>query len=397
MVTSSELCTIVTTEDNSFLVWGSRPVIKSPLGEILEKGGPSNDEHPAKITKRVEVAGLKKCGSNDGMENTVFIDESKSGSNTPNRKRSTKPQPSHTSVTSLSPTSSELFSSQNASRSPPPSGDVSPSKASSSDSIAKASPKGVSNEGSAFKASSRLIGNRSRNPSLNFSEIPHNLVPCANCQLYLKTLNDILLESLDTSRGKVNLLKRESISGTQLSLSHNRRGTSVSTSSIHKEGVILQPTSMDLVGNSGILNLLSVEGITEAKLEGLSCYGSNVLVLIQAQVVDTHAERHGNADNNKWTGHTNELPTFRIGRKLTQRAYRRLVGCLFVFVLYCTVYFDTQIYCISVMTTKCSPLCLQEKFILALSIPPHSVPLHHPPSPSPLPRQPSPPSSSHTR
>ena len=90
----------------------------------------------------------------------------------------------------------------------------------------------------------------------------------------------------------------------------------------------MAPTAMDLVGKSGILNLLSVEGITEAKLEGLSCYGSNVLVLIQAQVVmgatsgeeSRHAERkYVECSKGK------ELPTFRIGRKLTQRKNWRLV------------------------------------------------------------------------
>ena len=91
----------------------------------------------------------------------------------------------------------------------------------------------------------------------------------------------------------------------------------------------MQPTALDLVGNSGILSLLSEEGITEAKLEGLSCYGSNVLVLIQAQVVigtgTEEGEKANTERNNDGTGHSNELPTFRIGRRLTQRTHWRLV------------------------------------------------------------------------
>ena len=153
----------------------------------------------------------------------------------------------------------------------------------------------------------------------------------------------MLVESLDvSSRGKTHQLKRESSSGAQLSVSH-RRGTSTSSSSIHtvtsKEGVILQPTALDLVGNSGILSLLSVEGITEAKLEGLSCYGSNVLVLIQAQIVigtctgkgEGEGEKGSAGRNNNGTGHSNELPTFRIGRRLTQRTQWRLV---YIFVIH---------------------------------------------------------------
>ena len=76
----------------------------------------------------------------------------------------------------------------------------------------------------------------------------------------------------------------------------------------------------------GILSLLSVEGITEAKLEGLSCYGSNVLVLIQAQVVigDTRGDGE-EGEGKRLVSRSKELPTFRIGRKLTHRAHRRLV------------------------------------------------------------------------
>ena len=67
---------------------------------------------------------------------------------------------------------------------------------------------------------------------------------------------------------------------------------------------------------------MSVEGITEAKLEGLSCYGSNVLVLIQAQVVvGTTGSETGERDSEKRvTGKTvRELPTFKIGRRVIQR------------------------------------------------------------------------------
>lgn len=319
MVTSSELCTIVTTKDNSFLVWGSRPVIKTPLGEILEQGEEDSVKSPR----------LQKCGSNDAMDNTVFTDDPNCGPVTPNRKHSTKvPCTTHPSGP-LSPNSD----SRNTSGSQPPSsGEGSPTKASSNDSIAKGSLKSVVSEAVAFKASPRMISNRSRNPSLNFSEIPHSLVPCPDCHQYLKTLSDILFEPpLDISRGKTHPLKRDSTSGTHLGTSHNRRGVTMSGSNVlltGKEGIIMQPTSMDLVGKSGILDLLSMEHIREAKLEGLSCYGSNVIVLIQAQVeIGTRTEEEGGAEK-KWVGHSNELTTFRIGRKLTHRTHWRLVNSI---------------------------------------------------------------------
>ena len=81
---------------------------------------------------------------------------------------------------------------------------------------------------------------------------------------------------------------------------------------------MLRPTPLDLVGKSGVLNLLSVEGIREAHLEGLGCYGSNVVVLIQAMVEERAAEEEEGQEGKK-SGATSDLPTFRIGRKLTHR------------------------------------------------------------------------------
>lgn len=317
MVTSSELCTIVTTSDNSFLVWGSRPVIKTPLGEILEKG----EEGLKKNTP------LHKVASNDTPDNVFSEDKETPG--TPHRKHLTRATQSSVPIPIASRPS---FDSQQ----PPGSSSVegSPAKHRSNDSISKihAPVKNSTSENitHASKGSLQMIGKR--NPSLNFSEVPHTLVPCTDCSQYLKTLSSILCESLDSSsRGKPHPLKRESLSGAHLSTSH-RRGTS--TSSVQqltgRDVIIMHPHPMDLVGKSGILNLLSVEGITAAKLEGLSCYGSNVLVLIQAQVVTATTCTSG--DDSRQTerqsvelSRPKELPTFKIGRKLIQRANLRLV------------------------------------------------------------------------
>lgn len=329
MVTSSELCTIATTDDkkekNLFLVWGARPVVKSPLAEILEQGSPKGED-PAMNSKSMAASHtLVKCGSSDTMENTVFTEGSDSGPNTPQRRSSNLVRSSHSSVPCLSPSSSDLGASyQNMSAPQPQSNEDTPSKTSSNDSIAKSPPKGVSSE-AISKAPPGMITGQGRNPSLNFIDVPHTMTPCSSSPQYLNTLTKLLFESLDASRGKV--LKREGGSSTQLPASHHhpRRGSSLSSFNIQgmsSEGVITRPTPLDLVGKSGILSLLSVEGIKEADLEGLSCYGSNVLVLIQAQVEERAAEEGEEGKGRE--GVTSDTPTFRIGRKLTHRG--RYVG-----------------------------------------------------------------------
>ena len=83
-----------------------------------------------------------------------------------------------------------------------------------------------------------------------------------------------------------------------------------------------------------------MEGITEAKLEGLSCYGSNVLVLIQAQVVmGTRGEGERGEGKKGVDKLSRELPTFKIGRKITQRAQLRSEHvCRTVFLKLCHLY-----------------------------------------------------------
>ena len=46
IVTCSELATMVATENNTFLIWGSRPVIQSPLSCLL-----SNDNKTLQDSK----------------------------------------------------------------------------------------------------------------------------------------------------------------------------------------------------------------------------------------------------------------------------------------------------------------------------------------------------------
>ena len=69
-----------------------------------------------------------------------------------------------------------------------------------------------------------MLGNSSRNPSFDFSDVPHSLVSCSECEQYRGTLSEVLMELLDSSLsavrggggggvGKTQSLKRESTSG----------------------------------------------------------------------------------------------------------------------------------------------------------------------------------------
>lgn len=79
-----------------------------------------------------------------------------------------------------------------------------------------------------------------------------------------------------------------------------RRGPSVSSEGggllgglgTDKEGVILEPTSVDLVGRCGLLSDLSAQGLQHAKLECVSSFAGNLLILIEAKVPEKN-EKEG--------------------------------------------------------------------------------------------------------
>ena len=70
-----------------------------------------------------------------------------------------------------------------------------------------------------------------------------------------------------------------------------RRGTSVSSEAGILEGVITEPTSVDLVGRCGLLSDLSAQGLQQAKLEGVSNFAGNVLILIEAKIPEERSLR----------------------------------------------------------------------------------------------------------
>lgn len=92
----------------------------------------------------------------------------------------------------------------------------------------------------------------------------------------MKTLTQLLVEPKANSRTDVG--------GGGV----GRRGPSISSEGgiglSDKEGVILEPTSVDLVGRCGLLSALSAQGLQQAKLEGVGNFAGNVLILIQAKV-----------------------------------------------------------------------------------------------------------------
>ena len=117
---------------------------------------------------------------------------------------------------------------------------------------------------------------------LNLLDAPHTLIPCGDASRYLSQLSDLLCEAVDTSRTKRGAVKhRESLPGQTKSL---KRGASMSSCDfVNPEGVIIKPTAISLAGRSGILTSLSSQGLRNVKLMGISCFGSNVLVLIEAK------------------------------------------------------------------------------------------------------------------
>ena len=72
--------------------------------------------------------------------------------------------------------------------------------------------------------------------------------------------------------------------GTQTPAKLLRKASSGNVQAPIHEGVILQPTVVDLVNRSGILASLLDQGLRNVKLEGISCFGPNFIALIHAHV-----------------------------------------------------------------------------------------------------------------
>ena len=297
--------------------------------------GVQNDGSTTSPKSPTAVNSLAQGGKSVATETTASTHDRPacSGPETPRKQTSALPRPPSHAPSSSDPAASNqnppLFATPTSSAAAPPNEGGSP-KTSSTDSVFK-SPSRVQSSEALPRPPATMI--HTRTPSMNFSDAPLTLTPCPDSSQYLYTLNQLLIESLDTSRGtKIGPLKRDSAPSTHGPLAPNmRRGSSLSSCNIHSTGepILLNPVSFDLIGRSGVLRLLSAgPRVKEANLEGISCYGNNVLVLIQAQV---EAEGEGEGEGARGEGGEGEgrrereanidVPTFKIGRKLTH--YRR--------------------------------------------------------------------------
>ncbi len=91
-----------------------------------------------------------------------------------------------------------------------------------------------------------------------------------------------------------------------------RRGPSVSSEAGGaQEGIILEPTSVDLVGRCGLLSDLSAQGLQHAKLEGVSNFAGNVLILIEAKIPEEKALKVA----------APKQPLLMMSKRLTQRRH----------------------------------------------------------------------------
>ena len=336
-VTCTELASIVTTEDNSLLVWGSRPIIRSPLMKLLSQHGPRSS---TTLTKTESGSGnlRERSSSLRREESDVFEEE----------------LPRVNSAL-LSPTSFDLGASlQSVSSGHLASNEASPERkpSSSEASTNKTSPKDPSNESLNQSNPKFVVGQVSgskehlrRYSSLNLSDTPHITYPCSSSKDYIEKMNGFLQDisrcaDLERNRslsspvarhrepiGSANQVKEPSVttatSGQQLGakvLSNKRIN---STDLVTMDGVIMRPTSIDLIGRSGLLSTLSVQGMTNAKLEGVSCFGCNVLILIEAQVLLDEGESEGVQQRVPFVSKPSKQPKLVLGRKLTEKSIPR--------------------------------------------------------------------------
>ena len=113
-----------------------------------------------------------------------------------------------------------------------------------------------------------------------FTEIPHSQVICHTSSDYLsviyKTLN-ILQSSKPFSRQTSGVIAQV---GSKL----KKGGSQGSIDAVNADGVVLKPLSINLVETSGILNNLWEQGLQDVKLEEITCFGCNLVVLIYGQI-----------------------------------------------------------------------------------------------------------------
>ena len=196
----------------------------------------------------------------------------------------------------------------------------------SNESLSPSNPKVVSGIASSSKEQLR------RYSSLNLSDTPHIMYPCSSSKDYVDKVNSLLQEmslhaELERNRGVSSPVVRHrdavgSAKGDQpTNLKANKRINS--SELVMMDGIIMRPTSIDLIGRSGLLSALSVQGLTNAKLEGVSCFGCNVLILIEAQVLLDMEAKEGAQQRGSVVSKLAKQPQLKLGRKLTEKGVLR--------------------------------------------------------------------------
>ena len=339
-VTCTELASIVTTEDNSFLVWGSRPIVRSPLSKFLNQHSGSRSS-----TTGADGGGQKeRSNSLRRQESDVFEDLPQVGNTLLSP---TSADPLGSSFQSVS--SGQYLASNEASPERKPSdGSITtnktPPKDPSNESLNQSQPKFAVGAISGVSKDQQATGghlNIRRYSSLNLSDTPHIMYPCSSSKEYMERVNSLLQElnilsdadrnyrgvASPVSRHKEMSDKEQGQTAGSGVKANKRIYSSNSSELVMMDGIVMRPTSIDLVGRSGLLSTLSVQGLTSAKLEGVSCFGGNVLILIEAQVMLDAEGRDGSQQRASMASKMVKQPRLVLGRKLTEKGALRRYMC----------------------------------------------------------------------
>ena len=225
----------------------------------------------------------------------------------------------------------------------------------------KTPPKDPSNESLNQLNSKFVVGTTSgskelqlrRYSSLNLSDTPHMMYACSSSKDYLEKMASLLQ---DVNRNVIDLERntrgvpspavqhrdalgsaKDTASGQQQPQVSNRMGKRINSSDVMMmDGIIMRPTSIDLVGRSGLLSMFFVQGLTSAKLEGVSCFGGNVLILIEAQVLLDVEGKEGAQQRVALVSKMTKQPRLVLGRKLTEKSVLRkyvkyeIISCVYL-------------------------------------------------------------------
>ena len=92
-----------------------------------------------------------------------------------------------------------------------------------------------------------------------------------------------LSHNIETGKGQVPISRQSSGPLAQATHRLTKKGGSQGALDAPKD-VILKPIVIDLVDKTGTLKSLWQQGLQEIKLEGISCFGCNMIILLHANI-----------------------------------------------------------------------------------------------------------------